>query len=385
MRSVELFAGAGGLALGVAAAGFQTDAIIEKDKYSCETIRKNKRLGLKLTADWVLYESDTSTFDFSSLRPGFALVSGGPPCQPFSFAGDCGGHSDVRNRFPDAIRAVRELRPQAFMMENVRGLSRPVLANYLAYICLQFGYPDVQRRFGEKWTQHHTRLAKLRHRNAAPLYRVSVRRINAADYGIPQIRERVIIVGLNHTISNEWQFPSLTHSRSSLLFSQWLSSDYWDRHRIANGHKPKLSRAQKESIARIIGAAPDGSLRPWRTVRDAISDLPDPMDNQSCEIPDHIYIPGARRYVGHSGSSLDAPAKTLKAGHHGVPGGENMVVKQNGRVRYFTIRECARLQTFPDNYRFSGPWTSLMRQVGNAVPVALSCAVARQIKKLIET
>jgi DNA (cytosine-5)-methyltransferase 1 len=382
MRSVELFAGAGGLALGIAAAGFRADAIIENDKYSCETIRKNKQRRLKLTAGWTLYEKDISTFDFSSLQKGFALLSGGPPCQPFSFAGNCRGHSDARNLFPEAIRAVRELAPTAFVIENVKGLSRAVWAKYLSYICLQFGFPDVLRRKGEKWTEHYTRLA--RRKNEGRMYEVSVLRVNAADFGVPQIRERIIIVGLHHTVQTKWQFPETTHSRASLLFSQWVSREYWDRHAIRNGHKPKLSRAQKESIAKIIDRSPDLSLKPWRTVRDAIGDLPDPMHSQSNEIPDHIYIPGARRYVGHSGSSLDSPAKTLKAGYHGVPGGENMVIKDNGRVRYFTIRECARLQTFPDNYSFSGPWSSLMRQVGNAVPVDLSRAVARQLRTFIE-
>ena len=384
MRSVELFAGAGGLALGVAAAGFQTDAIIENDKYSCETIRKNTRRRLKLTAGWILYESDISKFDFSSLRPGFALLSGGPPCQPFSFAGNCRGRSDARNLFPEAIRAVRELEPRAFVIENVKGLSRAVLATYLDHICLQFSFPNVLRRKGERWTEHRARLAHLNDRQKPEmLYLVSVRKVNAADYGVPQIRERIIIVGLHHTIRTKWQFPAPTHSRSSLLFSQWVSSEYWDRHGIANGHKPKLSKAGRESIARIIGESADSSLKPWRTVRDAIGDLPDPMNNQSNEISEHVCVSGARRYVGHSGSSLDAPAKTLKAGHHGVPGGENMVIKENGHVRYFTIRECARLQTFPDNYSFSGPWSSLMRQVGNAVPVDLSSAVARQLKDLL--
>lgn len=384
MRSVELFAGAGGLALGVAAAGFQTDAIIEKDKYSCETIRQNQRRRLKLTADWVLYENDTRTFEFSSLDPGVALVSGGPPCQPFSFAGNCGGHGDVRNRFPDAIRAVRELRPKAFFIENVRGLSRPILADYLAYLCLQFRFATLQREKAERWTQHYRRLLQLNNEGVAALYRVSVRRLNAADYGIPQIRERVIIVGTRQDIVKDWEFPSPTHSRASLLFSQWLSGEYWEHHRIANGRRPRLSRSEKHRVARIVGDNQNGFLKPWRTVRDAISDLPDPMRNQSEELANHVHVPGARRYVGHSGSRLDTPAKTLKAGYHGVPGGENMLIRENGRVRYFTIRECARLQTFPDNYHFKGPWSSMMRQVGNAVPVDLSRIVADQIRQTIK-
>jgi DNA (cytosine-5)-methyltransferase 1 len=89
----------------------------------------------------------------------------------------------------------------------------------------------------------------------------------------------------------------------------------------------------------------------------------------------HIFQDGAKAYPGHTGSYIDEPAKTLKAGVHGVPGGENMVRRADGSVRYFTVRESARLQTFPDNYRFHGAWTECMRQLGNAVPVEL----ARQV------
>ena len=99
----------------------------------------------------------------------------------------------------------------------------------------------------------------------------------------------------------------------------------------------------------------------------------------------HIFQPGARVYAGHTGSPLDLPAKTLKAGDHGVPGGENMLVMPTGEVRYFTVRESARLQTFPDTYVFHGSWTETMRQLGNAVPVALARIMAGSIaERLIE-
>jgi DNA (cytosine-5)-methyltransferase 1 len=125
------------------------------------------------------------------------------------------------------------------------------------------------------------------------------------------------------------------------------------------------------------------SLQPWRTVRDALSDLPDPAKGGLVEVPNHVFVDGARRYKGHTGSSLDEPAKTLKAGGHGVPGGENMLALDDGTVRYFTVREAARLQTFPDNFVFCGTWTENMRQLGNAVPVMLAENVAMSLAKII--
>ena len=118
---------------------------------------------------------------------------------------------------------------------------------------------------------------------------------------------------------------------------------------------------------------------PWRTVRDAIQGLPDPESSGASRAPNHVFQPGARVYPGHTGSPLDLPAKTLKAGDHGVPGGENMLVRKDGSVRYFTIRESARIQTFPDGFRFHGSWTETMRQLGNAVPVVLAQRVATSV------
>jgi DNA (cytosine-5)-methyltransferase 1 len=118
---------------------------------------------------------------------------------------------------------------------------------------------------------------------------------------------------------------------------------------------------------------------PWRTVRDAIADLPDPETKAALKVPNHMFQGGARSYPGHTGSPLDLPAKTLKAGDHGVPGGENMLVKANGDVRYFTVRESARIQTFPDGFRFHGSWSETMRQLGNAVPVLLAQRVASSV------
>ena len=127
----------------------------------------------------------------------------------------------------------------------------------------------------------------------------------------------------------------------------------------------------------------DTGKLPWLTVRDAIGDLPDPEKELRNGIANHNFNAGARSYMGHTGSPLDEPAKTLKAGDHGVPGGENMLARVDGSVRYFTVREAARLQTFPDDYTFRGAWTEAMRQLGNAVPVKLAEVVAGSVAETL--
>ncbi len=160
----------------------------------------------------------------------------------------------------------------------------------------------------------------------------------------------------------------------------WITGEYWERHQIARKDRPPILAAISPRIDRIRAWADSPSDNPWLTVRDAISDLPDPRErDHSMVISNHWLNLGARSYQGHTGSRLDDPAKVLKAGAHGVPGGENMLAYPDGSVRYFTVRECARLQTFPDSYAFSGPWTRCMRQLGNAVPVRLAEVVAKSV------
>jgi DNA (cytosine-5)-methyltransferase 1 len=207
-------------------------------------------------------------------------------------------------------------------------------------------------------------------------YNVVVHLANAADYGVPQKRERVFFVGFRGDRDIAWNFPKPTHTADALAWAQYRTGEYWDRHEV-----PWRSRALSESLrARAWRLEEKPKSRPWRTVRDAIADLPDPeRKGRAPEIPNHRLQPGARSYTGHTGSPMDEPAKTLKAGVHGVPGGENMLLKPNGSVRYFTVRESARLQTFPDEYVFSGAWSEAMRQLGNAVPVTLAETVARSV------
>lgn len=383
MRSIELFAGAGGLGMGLCQSGFRPAKVVEWDRWCCDTIRENRRENVKPVAHWPEpVESDVRQIDFRSLEGKVDLVSGGPPCQPFSLGGKHRANADHRDMWGEAVRVVRETKPPAFVFENVKGLTRSTFSTYLAYIVHQLTYPELVRRPDEEWHSHLGRL-EAHHtagRESGLQYKVVYRVLNAADYGVPQRRERVVFVGFRADMGIEWSFPEETHSFDALLWDQFRSSEYGDRHksRMIGMADPRLfSRAQK-LFERPAAAA-------WRTVRDAISDLPDPqkMPIEASRFQNHHYQAGARSYPGHTGSPLDLPAKTLKAGVHGVPGGENMLLRPDGSVRYFTVRESARLQTFPDSYRLHGSWSESMRQLGNAVPVELARVIGAGVASRI--
>ncbi len=386
LRSIELFAGAGGLAIASSNAGFRHDAVLEFNHDACETIRHNQRMGFDLVRHWPLIEGDVHHQDFTSWQDRIDLVSGGPPCQPFSIGGKHQAMADRRNLFPEAARVVRETRPRMFVFENVKGLTRQAFAKYFGYIVLQLSYPDVVRRSSEDWIEHLSRLERIRTQGAKPdlRYRVVWRLLNAADYGVPQRRERVFFVGFRSDIEVPWSFPSPTHSKQALVHAQWRTGEYWERHKVSKRSRPQAPLGYGFSADDELNLESTPNRLPWLTVRDAISDLGEPARHKSSLVfPNHILQPGARSYPGHTGSPLDEPSKTLKAGDHGVPGGENMVRFPNGEVRYFSVRESCRLQTFPDEYVFEGSWTENMRQLGNAVPVKLGEVVLNSVKATI--
>jgi len=378
LKSIDLFVGAGGLAIGESLAGFSHESVVELDPDACQTIRANQDRGMRPIASWPLIESDVRNIDFRPFGERIDLLSGGPPCQPFSLGGKHRGHADHRNMFPEVFRAVRELRPKAILIENVKGLLRESFAKYFEYIYLQLTYPEIIHRDGETWQHHLSRLERQHTVGAVSglSYRVVFRLVNAADYGVPQRRERVIIVGIRGDLHLEWSFPATTHSLDALLWEQWVTGEYWDRHGVPTQARPEPSSRITARVRRLC-ERPTGS--PWLTVRDALAELPEPTIRNSRSVLNHRVNPGARPYIGHSGSPLDEPAKTLKAGDHGVPGGENMLLLPSGRVRYFTLREAARLQTFPDDYYFPSSWSESMRQLGNAVPVRLGQVMAREM------
>ncbi len=381
INSIELFAGAGGLALGFSR---QTDvvhqAVVEWNQHACNTLRINKQENVNPIAHWPdVTQGDVRQFDYGR-TPNIDLVTGGPPCQPFSLGGKHGGFLDVRDMFPQAVRAVRETRPRAFVFENVQGLTRAAFSDYFNYILLQLEYPSVCALADEEWAHHLNRLNQHKISGAASEYHVKAKLVNAANYGVPQKRMRVFIVGFRADLNVDFSFPAETHSQQALLFSQWATGDYWERHQVSTNDRPM----RPIGIERVLNAFEKTRatlpLEPWETVRDAICDLPDPESDPCAQlIQAHKFQPGARIYPGHTGSPLDEPAKALKAGDHGVPGGENMLRRTDGTVRYFTVRESARIQTFPDDFIFQGSWTETMRQLGNAVPVRLAAVMAQQV------
>jgi len=387
MKSIELFVGAGGLAIGTSRAGFKHEVVVEWDRDACATLRRNREDGVKEIKDWRIVEGDVRHYDFSQHSGTLDAVVGGPPCQPFSMGGKHLGQEDDRNMFPEAVRAVREVKPKVFIFENVKGLLRSGFANYYNYIILQLSFPSITRKRNESWMDHLARLERIKtsgKRVHASHYHVVYQLLNAADYGVPQQRHRVLIVGIRADMGVKFSFPKPTHSQDALLHDQWVTGEYWDRHQVAKKNRPEMPSRVRRRVDALVDAVLTEMLSPWRTVRDAISDLPAIRAGQtSRRIRNHFLNPGARSYPGHDGSPMDEPAKALKAGDHGVPGGENTLRLGDGNVRYFSVRECARLQTFPDEWTFEGSWTESMRQLGNAVPVKLSEVVASRVKEVM--
>jgi DNA (cytosine-5)-methyltransferase 1 len=378
--SIELFAGAGGLALGVHEAGFRHLLVNELNRHACNTLRTNVATDLESESEgesWPLLAGDVATIDWHSFAGRVDLLAGGAPCQPFSLGGRHLGDQDGRNLFPQVFRALRELRPRAFLLENVRGLLRESFRPYFEYILDQLHEPYRSPKAREPWERHKARLERRNGRSVgseSDRYTVYFKLVNAADYGLPQNRHRVLIVGFREDLGVNWAWPQQSHSQDALLLAQ-LDGSYWEEHLIPPQGIPSLSDAKRRRLAQIEPAEAR-----WLTLRDALEGLPEPVDGQEHPaIANHVGVPGARLYAGHTGNRLDWPAKTVKAGVHGVPGGEHVLIRSDGSHRYLTVRECARLQGFPDSYTFAGSRSEAMRQIGNAVPVPLGRLIATQI------
>lgn len=372
INSIELFTGGGGLALAMHHAGLRHVLTIEQDPQACSTLLGNLarpfswgELGQSPPDDrWPLLHGDVRGIDFTPWHDMVGVVAAGVPCQPWSLGGAHGGFHDPRNLWPDLVRCARETQPLAIVAENVRGLLRPAFKPYCDYIRRCLSLPFEQQAHDEHWTDHDRRLQKVFEgptADPAERYHVILKLVNAADYGVPQIRWRVFIVAFREDLDlTSWRFPNPTHSEMALCNSQSVG-DYWSRHDM----RPRAA----------LVAAPTldiDELLPWVTLRDAIQGMPDPVIDYEPEgWLHHRGWPGAKEYPGHTPNDLDHPSKTIKAGVHGVPGGEGVVRLDDGSIRNLTVREAARVMTFPDDWWLAGQRGEQMRQLGNAVPVTL--------------
>lgn len=373
---IEVFAGAGGMTLGVQRAGFRFAHVYEIDKHTCATL-KNNHVSNGGMLEGEVHHADVAEVSWSEFAGSVRLLAGGAPCQPFSLGGRHRGDEDDRNMFPDVLRVVRTLRPQAVLLENVQGLARPSFRPYFEYVLRQLRWPELEARAGDDWWDHNQRIQQHEANSAASTYQVSWSVLEAADYGVPQNRRRVFIVAIRSDLRCNFCFPVPTHSKTQLLREQG-NGQYWSRHGLCETKsKTRLTPGSVEED--LDGTQPMA----WKTVRDAIADLPLPAQSASETANNHWLIPGARLYRGHSGSALDWPSKTIKAGVHGVPGGENVLIEDDGGHRYFTLRETARLQGFPDSFVFCGARLHITRQIGNAVPVGLAESIGRQLHETV--
>lgn len=302
MQSIEFCAGAGGQALGLEQAGFQHTALVEIEADFCKTLRLNR-------PQWDVRCEDMNAFDGRAFK-GIELMAGGLPCPPFSVAGKQLGQLDERNLFPAAIRLIDEIKPKAVMIENVRGFLSPAFEEYRLHLKAEF------KKLG---------------------YLVGWRLLNSSDFGVPQLRPRVVIVAIMSSLADAFEWPDVfPHNpptvgevlREMMEENGWPGAERWALH--ANDIAPTIVGGSKKHGGPDLG--PTRARKAWAA----------------------LGVEG--RTVAEA-----APAPDFC----GMP--------------RLTVSMVARLQGFPADWQFYGRKTTAYRQVGNAFPPPVACAVARNI------
>jgi DNA (cytosine-5)-methyltransferase 1 len=369
------------MALGMYRAGVEHEQLVEWDPRACAILRVNAEREPQLWKSESIREMDVRTWLEGCGELGLDdidMIAGGPPCQPFSISGKNAGQSDERNMFPAAIEAVRRIRPKTFVFENVPGLLRAKSLPYYEYIEHQLRKPEITPGDGEDWQKHCSRIKRAG--ETGLIYRVYRQTINAAGLGVPQLRQRVFLIGIRADVPGalDWKKIVPTHSEDALLRAQWVSGDYWREHDVERPELPDRLTARVRRLQTLDGL--DDQRPRWQTVRDAIQKFPWPTNREDTPgVLNHRGIPDARTYKGHTGSWIDWPAKAIKAGVHGVCGGEAMIRFHDGTLRYLTVRESAAIQSFPDDYEFPGTRTAMMRAIGNAVAVDVAATIGSRL------
>ena len=322
-QAIDLFAGAGGLSLGLKMAGWDVRVAVEYDATAVETHRKNM-------PDVLHVCDDIRDIDFKGYKGNIDLVVGGPPCQPFSVSGKQLGKLDVRDMVPEFVRVVREVRPKAFLMENVKGLTS---SRFLPYLL--------------------SRIEELKEIGYAVYWQV----LNAADYGIAQNRHRLFVIGV--PIGTKFNFPTPTHgpSRSKKYYSVsealiGCPTDEPNRAKVVFCKNPILRKSP------YAGMLLNGKGRPIN------------MHGPSHTIP--ASAGGNRTHI------LDPKGVLLDYHDHLMKGGQPTVGEVEGCSR-LTVRQSARLQTFPDWFEFVGRKNQHYAQIGNAIPPEFAAIVAKAL------
>lgn len=334
MRSfsaIELFAGAGGLALGMEQAGLKSLLLSEIDKHACDTLEKNR-------PDWNVIRGDVSDIDFTPYKDKVDILSGGFPCQAFSYAGKKLGFEDARGTlFFEFARAVKETNPKVILAENVRGLLNHDDGKTLKAI------KDIIDELGYEL--------------------VEPKVLKAVFYRVPQKRERLLLVAIRkdlaRSVTFNWPSPykRIMTMKDALKAGELFSTDVPE----SIGQKYPVSKAK------VLEQVPPGGY--WRDL---------PLDVQKDYMKKSFYLGGGKTGMARR-LSWEEPSLTLTCS----PAQKQTERCHPDETRPLTVREYARIQTFPDDWIFSGPITAQYKQIGNAVPVNLASAVARAVVRLL--
>ncbi|RUO48441.1 DNA (cytosine-5-)-methyltransferase [Pseudidiomarina donghaiensis] len=323
---VELFAGAGGLALGMERAGFKSLLLNEIDKHACDTLRFNR-------PKWNVCQSDISEVDFTKYH-GADVVSGGFPCQAFSYAGKKMGFEDTRGTlFFEFARSIKEIRPKIFIAENVRGLLNHEGGKTLEAIknvIDELGYTLVEPRV-----------------------------LKAIFFRVPQKRERLFLIGVRNDLAKHFEFKWPSPYKRILTLKDALKAGDLYESDVPDSAGQKYPDKKK----RVLDLIPPGGY--WR-------DLPDTLQREYMQ---KSYFLGGGKTGMARRLAWDEPSLTLTC----APAQKQTERCHPDETRPLTVREYARIQTFPDDWKFSGPLSAQYKQIGNAVPVNLATAVAKSV------
>ena len=328
-KVLELFAGAGGLAVGMEKAGLKCVALNEIDKHACETLRTNR-------PNWNVYEGDIKNFSFFSYHNQVDVVTGGFPCQAFSYAGKRLGFEDARGTlFYEFARVVKEVNPPICIGENVKGLlshdNGKTLQGMIS-ILDEIGY------------------------NVVP-----VKVLKAINYKVPQKRERLILVGIRKDIDVKYVYPK-PYKKIYNLKDALKKGDLFDT------DVPKSNGVKyPESKKNVLDLVPPKGY--WRDL---------PLEIQKDFMGASFYLGGGKTGMARR-IGWDEPCLTLTCS----PAQKQTERCHPDETRPFTVREYARIQTFPDNWHFSGPISQQYKQIGNAVPVNLGREIGYSIIKFL--